>query len=272
MIRSLSSPFQAWIKRNYSLRAEVTVIVLLTPIISIGLLYTGGGILLPLAQSLIIIYFFIPEVYRNRLWRAAGLVLLWSLLLTMSIAGVFAASGCKPSLAGMVINGRSYSEEMFSWVNTGLGAEGDSSLFMAPKIKELAVFTLASLLTAGTAGLFMGAVLLNYMNTYYGLLVWAGSYSPVIIAMGWPIYAIIRVVGYVFLGTILARTMIVLVRDRSFKGLVDGDYKRMLIYALILIILDFILKATVANMFYQPLLKTHMDPERFSQCLSVLRG
>ncbi len=259
-----------WINYNYPLWIEIGVIIALTPLVTIQLILNSGGLLLPTAQSLIIIYFFIPEVYRGRLWRAAGLVLLWSLLMVISVAGLFAVAGCNHLLIQNIINGWHYSHEMFMWIETGKGPEGDVSLFLIPKIKEITIFTLASFLTAGIAGLFMGAVLLNYMNTYYGLLVWASNYSPVTILMGWPIYAIIRVIGYVFLGTVLARTMIYLLRYRGWRGLTDKQYKVMLITAIVLIILDFILKATIANAIYQPILKQQLDPARLGKCECVL--
>ncbi len=264
------SRISRWLNRKYRLLVEIVVLLVLTPIVSFLLFYSGGGLFLPIVQSLIIIYFFIPEVYRNNLWRASGLVLFWSIIMVVSVSSIFAFHGCDLVLIHNVVNGWNYSHEMFIWLVTGKGAEGDISLFLIPKIKELIVFILVSFLTAGMAGLFMGAILLNYMNTYYGLLIWASNYSPITILMGWPIYAIIRVIGYVFLGTVLARTMIVLIQNRGLRGLNDKQYKTMLVIALILIILDFILKATIANAVYQPILKQQLDSARLAKCQCVL--
>ena len=141
-----------------------------------------------------------------------------------------------------------------------------------PKIKEIIVFTVASLASMGLAGLFMGAILLNYMNIYYGTLVWMSNGSLVAVLMGWPIYAIIRVVGYVFLGTVLSRTTYLLLKYRGRSLPVDRQYKMMLAIALILIVLDFVLKATIANAVYQPVLNSQLDEDLLAMCKSTLGG
>ncbi|HDD64474.1 MAG TPA: hypothetical protein ENF53_04890 [Thermoprotei archaeon] len=69
--------------------------------------------------------------------------------------------------------------------------------------------------------------------------------------MSWPIYAVIRVIGYVNLG--VALTMLpesILFRHKLDKG----KFYRRLKVAIVCISLDFILKATIANMIYRPVL------------------
>jgi len=231
-----------------------------------------GGLFLPLLQVLVLAYFFVRNIVLNRLWRAGFLVLVWSLALTVSVAYAGYSCGCDPSVVDRVVHGRGYILEMISWLETGRGPEGDPSLFLVPKIKEIIVFTVASLVSMGLAGLFMGAILLNYMNIYYGTLVWMSNGSLVAVLMGWPIYAIIRVVGYVFLGTVLSRTTYLLLKYRGRSLPVDRQYKMMLAIALILIVLDFVLKATIANAVYQPVLNSQLDEDLLAMCKSTLGG
>lgn len=231
-----------------------------------------GGLLLPLLQVIVLGYFFVRNIVLNRLWRGAFLVLVWSLALTATVAYVGYSCGCDPAVIGRVVYGRGYIEEMIPWLETSRGPEGDPSLFLVPKIKEIIVFTVASLASMGLAGLFMGAVLLNYMNIYYGTLIWISNGSLVAVLMGWPIYAIIRVFGYVFLGTVLSRTTYLLVKYRGRSLPVDKQYKTMLVVALILIVLDFVLKASIANAVYQPVLHSQLDRELLTACKNMLGG
>ncbi len=210
-------------------------------------------VLLPLLPVLAVYPAYLWLVRENRLLEAAALVLEWALVLTLAVIGATLQYGDR--LAPLIIHGEAYRQEMFRWVATGMGPEGDPSLFMAPKIRELVVFSVAAAATLGFAALLMGAILLDYMNFYVGSLILAAKpgAAPLVAALAWPIYAILRVPGYVFLATALTRITYVALRERRLT--VEREARRLLLYAAVLIALDFILKATVANAFYQPLLK-----------------
>ncbi len=209
-------------------------------------------ILLPLLPTLAVYPSFLLMVVKNRLREAVALVLAWALILTVLMA--YATTAYGEGLGGLVIRGEAYRDEMFEWIRTGLGPEGDPRLFLVPKIKEIVIFSAAALATAGFAALLMGAVLLNYMNYYVGcLLLHAVPGAEIAVALlSWPIYAIIRVPGYVCLGTALSRLTVNLVRERRLKA---SEVKKLLYIAAVLIALDFLLKGTMANAFYQPMLK-----------------
>ena len=184
----------------------------------------------------------------------------------------------------IILNGEKYREEMFKWIETGQGPEGDPSLFMVPKIIEILVFSLLGILTLGFAALLLGAYLLNYMNYYVGVLLLhakPGLTSFLTVALfSWPIYAIIRVIGYVCLGVsltwfaynllfnyIMKKTMktklgplysLTEIFVKKKKTIDVESVKNLLLIAFVMIVLDFILKATVANMVYQPILNSHV--------------
>lgn len=63
----------------------------------------------------------------------------------------------------------------------------------------------------------MDAILLNYMITYYGVLVYLVQGRFEVILLGWPIYAIIRVIGYILLGTYPLRPPISIVKRNFVK-------------------------------------------------------
>jgi hypothetical protein len=126
---------------------------------------------------------------------------------------------------------------------------------VVPKLREIAVFSAATFASAGFLGLLMGAILLNYMNYYVGNLLLAAKPGALlqVALLSWQVYAVVRVVGYTLLGVALTRVALQLFRQR--RLVVEGEVRRLLAWALALIALDFVLKATLANSAYQPLLK-----------------
>jgi len=214
---------------------------------------SANPLLLPLLQVLPLYPAYLSLVSRGQLRRAAALVLLWALLMTLLMAWAAYTSG--ESLGGRVLMGESYKQEMFDWIRTGKGPEGDPSLFVVPKLREIAIFSAATFASAGFLGLLMGAILLNYMNYYVGNLLLAARPGALlqVALLSWQVYAIARVVGYTLLGVALTRVILQLLRRR--RPVLEGEVKKLLAWALALIALDFLLKAALANSLYQPLLK-----------------
>ena len=237
-------------------------------------------ILLPLLSTIAVYPLYLFYIMRRNIRKAVTLILAWALLLTFIV--ILFSYFVPDTASRLILNGEKYRVEMFDWIKTGEGPEGDPSLFMMPKIKEIVLFSLLAFATIGFAALLLGAYLLNYMNYYVGVLLLHAKPSIesfIMVALfSWPIYAIIRVVGYVCLGAVLTWFSYTLVSNlllkkfmRSKLGpfyslaekfvkikLIDvSPVKNELLVAIIAIILDFILKATVANMIYQPILNAH---------------
>ncbi|MEZ0346310.1 MAG: hypothetical protein ABWK01_07155 [Infirmifilum sp.] len=216
--------------------------------------------ILPLLLTLAVYPGFIWQVSQGKFRSAYLLVFSWAITLSLLTIHYAYTQGMQGAAA--IAKGKEYTEEMFSWILTGRGAEGDPSLFIVPKLLEITVFALSSLATAGFAGLFLGAYLLDYMNFYVGVLLLHASASHFfeVALLSWQVYAILRVVGYVLLGTALSRISWLIFTKR--KLIVEEEVKRLLVYALIFIFFDFILKATLANTLYQPLLRqfTELSP------------
>lgn len=210
-------------------------------------------LLLPALQVAAVYPFFFRHVRGGRLWVAALTVLVWAV--SVSLPVIAASYNSRGWASARVINGESYVKEMFEWIATGRGAEGDISLFLIPKLREVALFAAATAASAGLLGLLMGAILLNYMNYYVGVLLAHAKpgYLLQVALLSWQVYAVLRVVGYVFLGVALSRIAVLAFSQR--RLVVEDEARRLLLYALVLIALDFVLKATVANSVYQPLLK-----------------
>lgn len=219
----------------------------------IGLILAKVNVmLLPLLLTISVYPGFLVDLRRDKLWTASALVLSWALVVSLLMIHYAYVHGMEGAV--LVAKGREYVEEMFSWIKTGRGAEGDPSLFIVPKLLEITVFSLSSLATVGFAGLFLGSYLLDYMNFYVGVLLLHAKPEHFfeVALLSWQLYAILRVVGYVLLGTALSRISLLFFRNK--KLVIEKDVRRMILYALILIILDFVLKGTIANVVYQPLL------------------
>ncbi len=208
--------------------------------------------LLPLTMTLFIYPIFVLDLRLKASWKAVAHVLLWALASSVVIASY---SYFFPEQAGAtVIKGREYFNEMLHWIYTGQGPEGDPNLFLKPKFIELGAFISLTALTGGFAGLFLGSYLLNYMNFYVGTLATmvSGIKLPILLVFSWPIYAILRVIGYVNLGVYFS---VPLLRIFKIVHLKEKDVREHLIIGLTLVAFDFILKATIANALYQPMLR-----------------
>ena len=262
----------------------------ITAVLAFSLILTLAGIalahvhpiFLPLLSTIAVYPQYLFFVITKRFKKAVALILAWALLLTFVI--IIFSYHMPETASKIILNGEKYREEMFKWIETGQGPEGDPSLFMVPKIIEILVFSLLGILTLGFAALLLGAYLLNYMNYYVGVLLLhakPGLTSFLTVALfSWPIYAIIRVIGYVCLGVsltwfaynllfnyIMKKTMktklgplysLTEIFVKKKKTIDVESVKNLLLIAFVMIVLDFILKATVANMVYQPILNSHV--------------
>ena len=95
-------------------------------------------------------------------------MLLWAL--TMGVAATL-LSYARPAQTGtLFLRGEAYQKEMFAWVLTGQGAESTPSQFIPQQAGHALLFSGLALATGGAAAMPMGAVLMNYMGHYVGVL------------------------------------------------------------------------------------------------------
>jgi hypothetical protein len=200
---------------------------------------------------------FVDRVNAGRLGAALGLMTAWAA--TQAVVIVLATRWDPTTAAAVIWRGPSYRDEMLNWIQTGVGAEGTPALFLRQHALHYAVFLVASALTCGVAGLVMGAALLNYMSFYVGSLFLAdtGANDGLTIAlMGWPIWAILRVVGFIAGGVAMAwlfTTMIRRLKDKPARW--PGPASHYLSLSLALVILDALLKALLAGHWRETLLR-----------------
>lgn len=149
-----------------------------------------------------------------------------------------------------ILRGAVYRDEMFHWVRTGEGAEGSIALFLPIHLKHFALFCLLSALSGGALGLVMGAAMLGYMNFYVGALIAGSGGSLTAVLLGWQVWAVVRVIGFIVAGTALGG----LLADRTVAGAARrGKIMRWMGIAVALILSDIILKWALAGSYQRAL-------------------
>jgi hypothetical protein len=107
-------------------------------------------------------------------------------------------------------------------------------------------FCVLSVLSVGFLGLVLGTLLLNYMNFYVAELVRMSVEPGWALAFGWPVWAVLRVLGFVASGTALAA--LGLAGWRRLRGGLEGPRfpARVMLVGFALVVADAILKALLA--------------------------
>jgi hypothetical protein len=221
----------------------------------------GWAWLFPVLGAAVPYPLFIRRVAAARYRAAVGWVLLWTVFQSLSVGGGVLLF---PERAAVTVHrGPPYAREMIHWVRTGEGEEGSPRLYLPIHLRHYAAFCVLSVLTAGAASLVLGTWLLNYMNYYVASLVRASVDHTTAALLGWPLWAEIRVVGYVITGAALAALGLSLFRRWVGRGRPPGNGRdretrvrfpvRVFLLGLGLVVLDAVLKAVLAP-FWQPVL------------------
>ena len=206
--------------------------------------------LLPLLNVLPAYPFMVVSLKRGRLGEAVWRMLVWAAALAVCATLI---SYFDTAAAGrMFIRGESYRREMFEFVATGAGAEGDIRQFLPQHALHAVAFCVLALATASALAMPLGAVLMNYMAYYVGALAAAGAHPWEILVLAWVPWAVIRIASFVTLGVVLAGPLL----GRT-TGLPDrlGDRRAWLAAAAAGLALDVLLKWALAPSWRLMLLK-----------------
>jgi hypothetical protein len=170
--------------------------------------------LLNIACSYAVLYSLLASGQRNKAFRA---MLFWALC--MGVVGVWTCLHFPDRAEASILQGKAYQEEMFQWIKTGIGAEGNPMQFVPQHLLHFVIFTALSIFTGSLLSLAMGAVLMNYMSFYVSNVIHASHDQMLAILMGWHPWSIIRVASFVILGVILGEPVIC-----KFSGRDYDDY------------------------------------------------
>ena len=203
-----------------------------------------GRWFLPVVAGLGFWLLFAHPLRRGEYGRAVSYALVWA---GMMVVFQVALSALWPGLMEEnIIRASAYRDEMFNWVRTGEGAEGNIALFLPIHLRHFGLFCVLSAASGGSLGLVLGAVMLGYMNFYVGSLIAASGSSPEAFLLGWQIWAIVRVIGFIAAGTALGG---LLVNRPADSGVKRKAVLRWLGIAVALIVADIVLKWALAGTY-----------------------
>lgn len=181
--------------------------ILLTPFLPLLAALPGGRWLLPLLAPLTLYPSFAERVRERDYFKAWQLGIAWAALLS---AGVIALVFWMPDAARAgILNGEAYREEMFTWVNTGVGRENDWRAFLPTHASHFAIFLVLTWLSGGYLGLVLGAVLMGYMSYFVGSYAVESGQPLLGCVAAWVPWSVLRVLAYVLFGTLFARPLLV---------------------------------------------------------------
>jgi hypothetical protein len=202
----------------------------------------GQRWLLPVLNTLPAYLVMVHLLRRGERTAAVRAMLVWALAL--AVFGTASLALWPGDPGPLVLNGSAYREEMFHWIRTGEGSEGSPRLFLPQHLAHLAGFVALSLASASVLSMFLGAVLMNYMDYYVASLFRAGASAWAASLLGWQPWAICRVVAFCTLGVVLAEPLLARLLRYPYGGL--RAVKRLLLWAAAGILADWLLKALLA--------------------------
>jgi hypothetical protein len=202
----------------------------------------GSRWLLPLLNTAPAYAAMVVLLRRGQRDRAVAAMLAWAV--SLAVFGTLAFTFWPAPVDALILNGPAYRDEMFHWIRTGEGSEGDVRLFLPQHIAHLAAFVALSLLGASTVSILMGAVLMNYMDYYVASLARAHVPLSTVVAFGWQPWAVCRVAAFCVLGAVLAEPLLSRVWRYEYPGLRAA--RPYLLWAAAGIVADCALKALLA--------------------------
>jgi hypothetical protein len=201
----------------------------------------GVPILVPFLNVAPAFPFMIASLRRERIGEAVWRMLVWAAALAVcaTALGYFDTAGS----GRLFLHGESYRREMFDFVRTGSGAEGDIRRFLPQHLTHAAAFCVLALATGGLLAMPLGAVLMNYMGYYAGALGAASAHPAQAMLLAWVPWALIRIAAFVTLGVVLAGPLLARSLDFEYRW---PEHRRTFWIAMGGLLADIVLKWALA--------------------------
>jgi hypothetical protein len=165
-------------------------------------LLIGVPVLVPFLNVAPAFPFMIASLRRGRVGEAVWRMLVWAA--AMAVCATAIAYLDTAGAGRVFMRGEPYRREMFEFLLTGYGPEGDIRRFAPQHAAHAAVFCGLALVTGGLLAMPLGAMLMNYMAYYVGALGAASAHPWKAMALAWAPWAVIRIASFVTLGVVLA--------------------------------------------------------------------
>ena len=200
--------------------------------------------LLPVLNALPAYAVLVNRLRRGERGGAVRAMLWWAVAVALT-ATVLVVWWPRP-VGPVVFHGGAYKAEMFQWIRTGRGAEGNVRLFLPEQLLHLAVFILVGALTASAGAILMGAVLMNYMAYYVAALAQSGVPPWAVTLLGWQPWAIARIAAFCTLGVLLAEPLLFRLFPGARVRMKPNGRAAYIVAAMTGILSDWFLKAMLA--------------------------
>ena len=212
----------------------------------------GQQICLPLLSAAVLIPMFLWALRQGRPRRAITLALFWVVVQSSS---VIVASLLFEDTAGRAVQGGlEYRSAWLAWSEGGPLVSLAPSLAYGRQVIELALYALVMALTGGVGGLLLLTLALDRFNFTVASLL-SSAQSPVLATVAaWPLWMIVRLVGYLIVGAVLAEPVANFDLRPAYLAAWLRARKRLLLAGLAIILLGVILQVLLAPL-YQTILQ-----------------
>jgi len=146
--------------------------------------------------------FMVASLRRGRVGQAIWRMLVWAAAL--GVCSTVFSYFWTADAGRLFLHGEVYRREMFEFVRTGSGAEGDIRLFLPLHLRDAAAFSILAILSGSALAMPLGSALMNYMGYYVGALGAASAHPLKAMLLAWVPWAVFRVASFVTLGVVLA--------------------------------------------------------------------
>ncbi len=175
----------------------------------------GSPALVPFLNVVPAFPFMVASLRRGNVGEAIWRMLIWAAALAVCATVL---SYLDTAAAGrLFLRGETYRREMFDYLKTGLGPEGDPGVFIPTHLGHAAVFCVLALASGATLAMTLGAALMNYMGYYAGALGAASAHPWQAMLLAWVPWALIRVAAFVTLGVVLGGPLLGRLLDFPFR-------------------------------------------------------
>ena len=230
------------------------------PTMAVGILATtffpillGQQLCLPLLSAAVLIPMFLWALRQGRPRRAVALALFWVVVQSLSV--IVASLLFSDSAAQAVQGGLEYRTDWLAWIEGGPPVQMAPALDYGRQAIDLALYALAMALSGGVGGLVLLTVALDRFNFTVASLL-AGAQTPVLLAVAaWPLWMIVRLVGYLLVGAVLAEPVANLDLRPAYLAAWLQARKRLLLAGLGIILLGVILQALLSPLYQMILQK-----------------
>lgn len=233
------------------------------PTMAVGILATtffpillGQQLCLPLLSAAVLIPMFIWALRQGRPRKAITLALFWVVVQSLSV--VIASLLFQDTAWQAVRGGLEYRSAWLAWIEGGPLVTLAPSLDYGRQVVELALYSLAMALTGGAGGLLLLTLALDRVNFTVASLI-AATQNPALAALaGWPLWLVVRALGYLIVGAVLAEP----VANLDLRPAYLADWlrrrRRLLLAGLGLVLLGVLLQALLSPL-YQTILSNALN-------------